>query len=215
MQKSDSELHHLVRKSTISESSAPLLVLLHGYGSNEKDLFSLSDKIPDNWHVISLRAPIEISANQYKWYNVAMVNQEITLNIGDEEKSRKAILQLIANYRIKHNISKVVTAGFSQGANMAVGLVLTEPELISAAACFSGRFMKEIKPLITNKKALKNKSIFIGHGTQDNMLPISYAEENRKTLEEMGVNVTFTTDQIGHSISAKELSEFVSWLGKL
>jgi phospholipase/carboxylesterase len=217
MKKESSGLHYLVREQKDTTKSAPVLILLHGYGSNENDLFSLSSQIPDNWLVLSVRAPIRLGSNQFKWYNVKLVNEKITMNFEDEEKSRQLLLKLIDEISIKYKIdkNKIVTAGFSQGANMALGLALTEPEKILAAGCFSGRFMEEIKPLIKDKKALKAKQIFITHGTKDKMLPLRYAKENQAILEAFGMEVTLSTDNVAHSISRKQLNEFVKWMKKL
>ncbi|MFK7808372.1 MAG: alpha/beta hydrolase [Saprospiraceae bacterium] len=211
------ELEYLVRQQQDTTKEAPLLILLHGYGSNEGDLFSLADKIPDSWLVVSARAPIVIDDNRFKWYDVKMVNNKITMNFDNEETSRKSILVLTDKITTKYKVDKkrIVIAGFSQGANMALGLALTEPGKIQAAACFSGRFMEEIKPLIKNKKALKAKQVFIAHGSQDKMLPLRYAEENQTILEGFGINVKRSTDEIGHSISAKQVNDFVAWMQDL
>ena len=46
------------------------IVLLHGYGSNELDLFSFADELPDNLLIISLRAPYEMGNGAYAWYAI-------------------------------------------------------------------------------------------------------------------------------------------------
>lgn len=211
------DLEYLVRQQQDTTKQAPVLILLHGYGSNEKDLFSFAEKIPDNWLVVSVRAPIILGNNKFKWYHVGLVNEKITMNFEDEEKSRKSLLRLIDQIISKYNVdkNKVVTAGFSQGANMALGLALTAPRKILAAGCFSGRFMEEIKPLISNEEALKSKQVFISHGTEDQMLPIKYAEENQQILKNWGINITLSTDKVAHSISEKQLNDFVRWISVL
>lgn len=211
------DLEYLVRQQQDTTKQAPVLILLHGYGSNEKDLFSFAEKIPDNWLVVSVRAPIILGNNKFKWYHVELVNEKITMNFEDEEKSRKSLLRLIDQIISKYNVdkNKVVTAGFSQGANMALGLALTAPRKILAAGCFSGRFMEEIKPLISNEEALKSKQVFISHGTEDQMLPIKYAEENQQILKNWGINITLSTDKVAHSISEKQLNDFVKWISVL
>ena len=50
-------LHHLVRAPKIILDKNPLLLLLHGYGSNEEDLFSFASELPEEYYVISARAP--------------------------------------------------------------------------------------------------------------------------------------------------------------
>lgn len=215
--KHDLELEYLIRMPKDTIKKAPVLFLLHGYGSNENDLFSLCPQIPENWLVVSVRAPIKINSNQYKWYDVKLVDEKITLNTQDEEKSRKSLLRFIEEIVIKYNGNKdkVVTAGFSQGANMAISLALTAPEKVFAAACFSGRFMPEIEPHIGNSNLLKKKEIFIGHGTEDKMLPLKYATDNQALLQSYGIRVTLFTDKIAHAMSQKEVKAFTVWLNRL
>ncbi|MCB9165813.1 MAG: hypothetical protein H6592_15485 [Flavobacteriales bacterium] len=55
------ELVH-VQRVPPGEGPAPLLVLLHGYGSNEHDLFALADRIPAAWMVVSVRGPLTLGA---------------------------------------------------------------------------------------------------------------------------------------------------------
>ena len=50
--------YHLIRKSTLQNITSPLLIMVHGYGSNEKDLFSFSRAIQENFTIISLRGEI-------------------------------------------------------------------------------------------------------------------------------------------------------------
>ena len=64
-------LNYLERKPTIqTDLPAPLLVLLHGYGSNEADLFSFAAELPKSLHIVSLQAPHELGYNSYAWYNI-------------------------------------------------------------------------------------------------------------------------------------------------
>jgi len=61
---------HLVRKSNLKNGKSPLILMIHGYGSNEQDLFSFSRAIPENFTIISLRGDIEFQYNEYAWYNI-------------------------------------------------------------------------------------------------------------------------------------------------
>ena len=63
-------LHHLVREPKIKLDQNPLLLLLHGYGSNEEDLFSFASELPDEYYVISARAPYDLMYGSYAWYAI-------------------------------------------------------------------------------------------------------------------------------------------------
>lgn len=209
-----STLHYRVRESNDSAALSPLLILLHGHGSNENDLFSLAEKVPDHWTVITVRGPYQLSENSYRWYDVKMVDGKISIHIEQEEKSRKQIMDLIDDVTKEYNIDtqKIVAAGFSQGANMAQALGLGRPEFIAGFGVFSGRYVEEFIPFISPSITLNHSKAFIAHGSGDNMLPKKYAEENIAKLKNIGVEITYCEDTNGHSISIKQWNEFNAWL---
>lgn len=211
---SDTSLHYIIRESKKSVMKSPLLILLHGHGSNENDLFSFSSQIPDNWIVVSVRGPYQLAENSYRWYDVKMANGKIVINIDEEERSRKKLMQLIAEITQKYNVDsqKITVAGFSQGANMSSAISLTMPEKIAGFAVFSGRFIEEIIPLISTPASLKSVKCFLAHGSKDYMLPIAYAREIQQMLQSLGIPVTFSEDAVAHSISPKQLEDFTFWL---
>lgn len=210
-------LNYVVRMPNESQNRAPMLILLHGYGSNENDLFALSDKIPSNWLIVSVRAPNKISNNSYCWYSVRMENSKIIINTKEEAESREAILTLIHKlikiYKV--DTSKIVLAGFSQGANIAESTSLLNATTIKGFAVFSGRFLDDLKPTLAKSQNYKNMRAYVAHGNQDNMLPINYAQENIKILGQLGIKIEYVTDEVGHSISKKELQAFSNWLSQI
>ena len=204
-------LEHLVRPAGVQ---APTLILLHGFGSNEQSMFKLSSQIPKEWLVISVRAPFQIGYNAYKWYDVAMVNGQISLNIDHEEQSRKKLIEFIDQVLEKYsgNKDRVIVAGFSQGANMSLALGLTAPDKVKGFACFSGRYLEEITPFVAKSIDLNSSKAFIAHGSEDQMLPFSNATETVSKLKALGLSVDFYKDKIGHTISDRELIAFIAWL---
>lgn len=217
MHVTSNELQYLVREPKDKKVKAPLLVLLHGYGSNENDLFSIANQIPEYWFVVSVRAPFAMARNQYKWYDGERIGDKIVIDLETEEISRKALIQFIDQFVLEHNVdkSKVVTAGFSQGAGLGLSVALTEPDKVLAAACFSGRVMDQVKPLIKKTKALQAKQVFVGHGTADQRSPLKKVEAHKQWLEGFGMEVSLHTYPMGHSIVNEEIEEFVKWLNAL
>jgi phospholipase/carboxylesterase len=217
MTTSTPELEYLVRKPAVDTANAPVLILLHGFGSNEQDMFSFANRIPENWLVVSARGPIPQGENRHSWYNVKMVDGKITIDFQEEEQSRQKVLGLIDHLVKTHKADKnrVVVAGFSQGAAMSLCTGLTEPEKVAGFAVFSGRFVEEIEPLISRSPALKKLRGFIAHGSGDTMLPIRYASENKAKLAQLGISFAYSEDTTGHTISAKQFTDFLQWLRQI
>lgn len=209
-------LHHVVRRPNVRIQHPPVLFLLHGAGSNENDLFSFAGRIPDEWLVVSVRAPFTVSEEHYKWYDVQLVENRITINAAQEEESRKTLLQWMDAFMSYYDADRdrVVVSGFSQGANMALAAGLTAPENVRGFAMFSGRFLEEIRPMISTSASLQHLRCFLAHGNRDNMLPIAYATENRQILQGLGIGITFSEDSTGHSISPKQFADFLLWLNQ-
>ena len=67
---SDFSLSFKTRQPKTNQSKPPLLIMLHGYGSNEEDLFSFADELPDELLIISARAPLSHGFGSYAWYTI-------------------------------------------------------------------------------------------------------------------------------------------------
>ena len=63
-------LEYKIREPKIKLDKNPLLLLLHGYGSNEEDLFSFATELPDEYYIISARAPYDMQYGSYAWYAI-------------------------------------------------------------------------------------------------------------------------------------------------
>lgn len=207
-------LVYKIKEPKSSTKNSPVLVLLHGHGSNENDLFGLAEKVPENWAVVSVRGPYQIGPNSFRWYDVGMSNGKIEINIEQEELSRKKLIDFINEITDKYHFekSKIVVAGFSQGANMAQSLGLGSPKIAVGFGVFSGRYVAEFTPYINKSKQLQKVRAFLSHGTGDNMLPKTYVDENISKLKDLGIQITYCEDTNGHSISTKQWSEFSKWL---
>lgn len=207
-------LHYLVKHPQIENSTTPLLILLHGVGSNENDLFSFADKLPGNYLIISTRAPYAIGPNSYAWYEVDFSTGAPVINKEKAEKSRNTIIQFIDELKTKHPFDdkQVYLCGFSQGAIMAYSVGLTRPDKIKGIAIMSGRLLEEVKPLIKPSDQLKQLQMFISHGTQDNVLGIHYAKESVAYLKGLGINPIFKEYSEGHGINNDMLNDLIYWL---
>lgn len=208
-------LKYLVRQTKIQTTKPPVIILLHGVGSNEQDLFSFADQLPDKYLVLSVRAPYTLSEGSYAWYQVDFSTGKPVINSEQEKKSRNIIIQFITELKKEFSFdeNQVYIGGFSQGAIMAYSVGLTRPDLIHGIVAMSGRLLEEVKPLIVPEK-LGQLKVFISHGTNDQTLGIHYARESVSYLNALKINTTYKEYTEGHGINNPMLIDMVNWLNK-
>ncbi|WP_313579080.1 alpha/beta hydrolase [Chishuiella sp.] len=209
-------LNYLIRDAKGSEKPI-LLILMHGFGANEEDLFPIAASLPENYIVVTPQAPYKIGNDNYQWYkNEKDKNGNFSGRKEDLDNSIHKIEDLIKylqnEYKIKSD--RTFIGGFSQGANMSYLIGLENPKLVKGIAILSGTIFSRIK----NDKKLDKSSglkIFIGHGDQDNRIPYSEAETAKKWLEENKYSVDFHTYKgISHSISEQEINDLAEFIHK-
>src|SRR5690606_12111577 len=98
-------LNYLIREPNTIREKNPLLLLLHGYGSNEADLFSFASELPEEYYVISVRAPYDMQYGSYAWYAINFDADENKFSDEEQAKESRDIVagfidELIANYPI-------------------------------------------------------------------------------------------------------------------
>ena len=134
-------LHYLIQEPAIKLEKNPLIVLLHGYGSNEEDLFSFAPELPKEYYVISVRAPFDLQPYGHAWYAIHFDADENKFSDNDEAKES---VQLIANFideMVKEypiDTANINLIGFSQGAILSYATALTFPEKIAKVVALSG-----------------------------------------------------------------------------
>lgn len=210
------DLYYIFKEPKIKSAKPPVIILMHGLGSNEKDLFSFANQLPDSFLVISLQAPIKLSNDSYAWYHLSFENGKPISNSTEAEASRLMIINFINTLKRKHalNEKRIYLCGFSQGAIMAFSIGLTVPEKIKGIAVMSGRLLEEVKPSIASKNKLKKLNVFISHGTKDNVLPVSNAREANTYLKQLNINATYKEYPEPHTISNAMFNDLLMWLIK-
>ena len=195
-----------------------LLVLMHGVGSNEQDLFSLALQIPERFHVLSLRAPFRMGPGSHAWFDFSIEpNGDRTINEQQEAQSRALVAQAVESAAEQLGIppERVVVGGFSQGGIMALSLLLTQPSLMQAALVWHSRLLPQVLPLAAPADALRGKQLWLSHGTQDNVIPLSQAQAIARHMAPLPVAVTYREFPGAHEIRPAELEATVAWLQSL
>ena len=127
-------LHYLVQEPKVKHDKNPLLLLLHGYGSNEEDLFSFASELPDDYYVVSAQAPYPLMYGSYAWYSINFDADDTKFSdLNQARQSRDLIVDFIDELTVKYPIDKekITLIGFSQGAILSYAVALSYPEKVS------------------------------------------------------------------------------------
>nr|WP_322624065.1 esterase [uncultured Flavobacterium sp.] len=211
-------LHYLVREPKIKSAHPPVLFLLHGVGSNEKDLFGFADKLPEEYLVISARGPITIAEGRYAWFHVDFTPDGPKIKFDEQENSRKLIAKFIKEMQGKYHFDekRALLVGFSQGGIMNYSVALTNPGLVKGIAIMSSRLLPEIKPLVAPVDKLKGLNIHISHGTADNVLQVDYARSAKAYLEGLGLKPDYHEyPGAVHTITPAMFADLLTWINSL
>ena len=210
-------LHHLVRAPKVILEKNPVIILLHGYGSNEEDFFSFATEIPEEYYVISARAPYDMMYGSYAWYAINFDADENKFSDLDQARSsRDLIVEFIDECIYKYAIDSenVTLLGFSQGAILSSAIALSYPEKITKVAALSGYLNKEIATEDYLKNNVSSVKFFVSHGIVDQVIPIDWARKTKPALENLGIDVVYKEYPIGHGVSPQNFYDFKDWLLK-
>lgn len=212
-------LHHLVREPKIKNPDTsgknPLLLLLHGYGSNEEDLFSFAAELPEEYYVISARAPYDMMYGSYAWYAINFDADENKFSDIDQAKTSRDLIsnfidELVAEYAI--DSENVTLIGFSQGCILSYAVAVSYPEKIKRVVAMSGYFNAEIATENFKENDLSNLKIFASHGSVDQVVPVDWARKAEPTLNQLGIDIVYKEYPIGHGVSPQNFYDFKNWL---
>lgn len=217
-QKLQTDLTYLIQEPKKLTDRPPLLIMLHGYGSNESDLFAMAQSFDERYLVISVRAPFNGKDMGYSWYDLNFLpDKKISHNYSQAQESSAKLRSFISNAckNYKADSTKVFLMGFSQGAVMAFHMALNYPKNINGILALSGRIMEESKNIKTNAEALSKVKIFVAHGLSDNVIDYKEAEKSVDFLKQKQVkNLQFKSYEMPHSICGAELKDIQNWLKK-
>ena len=202
--------------------SAPVLVMLHGIGSHEGDLFQLAPYLDPRFAVISLRAPIAWGVGGFAWFEMAWTPEGL---VGDPQQARDS-LQLLSRFleqvlplpdlsNLALDPGQVYLLGFSQGAIMSLYLALTQPEKLAGVVAMSGRLSPEILAEAVEPERMKHLAILAVHGTADAVLPIAFGRQIRDYFAPLPLSFTYREYEMGHEVSPQSLRDIQVWLQNL
>ena len=208
-------LYHLVREPKVKLDKNPLILLLHGYGSNEQDLFSFASELPEEYFIISARAPYDLQYGSYAWYAINFDADENKFSDHDQARTSRDIIanfidELIENYPIdKENVTLI---GFSQGTILSYAVGLSYPKKVQRIVALSGYLNEEIIKENFQENDFSNLKMFISHGTVDQVIPVDWAKKAPSALEKLGIKTVYKEYPVGHGVAPQNFFDLKDWL---
>ena len=188
------------------DEAGPTLLLLHGTGGNEEDLIPLGETLAPGAAVLSPRGKVSE-------YGAPRFFRRLAEGVFDHEDLLFRTHELAefveaASEEYGFDPSKLVAVGYSNGANVAVSMILLHPGLLRTAVLF--RAMIPFEPEMTPD--LSGMPVFMAAGRADRMIPPDNAQHLADILGEAGADVDLRWRDTGHPLTYEEVNEAKRWL---
>ncbi len=207
-------LHYISQPPRVASKHPPLLILLHGLGSNEQDLFSFAPQLDPRYLIISVRAPLPYGYGGNAWFTIDFSKGVPQPNIGQVYEARQQFTQFLNEIVQKYqpDPNHIYLAGFSQGAMMSYATALATPEKITGLVAMSGYILQETTPKDNITLAHRQLKILATHGTNDSVLPIYLGRSAANYLQQHQFNYEFKEYVMGHEVNQLCFADVKQWL---
>lgn len=193
------------REAALAER--PLLVLLHGRGSNEHDLFSLAPLFSTRSVVAAVRAPLTMMPGCYSWFG-----EGATPGLPGRDDADRAVQALLNWLDTLPTSADLALIGFSQGGAMAIHALRHAPERFTAAVNLAGFVISGDQPADASLETLR-PPVFWGRDSADPIIPTSAISATAAWLPGHSSVTTRLYPGIGHSVSRQEIEDVNEFLG--
>ncbi|MFW5978320.1 MAG: alpha/beta hydrolase, partial [Halohasta sp.] len=183
----DIPLEHVhIKPESSSDGPAPAVVVLHGRGANEQDLLPIARELPDEYHIVSLRAPDRLQGG-YTWYELDLSAGGLQQSQPDAADFRRSldlvdesIEAAIEAYDL--DADRLGLLGFSQGAITSMSLLLESPTDYGWVVALHGYLPASHRDL--NPEGIVDKPLFIAAGRADQIIPAARTEAAAERFQE-------------------------------
>ena len=206
-------LDHVVRPAKGNPEG--ILVLLHGRGADEHDLYPLFDMLDPDRHLIGVcpRGPLTLPPGGAHWYVVQRVGYpDPDTFFPTLSRTRSWLESFVAEQGV--TFERVVIGGFSQGAVMSYALGLEKGTPRPAGLMPLSGFIPVVDGFEADLAKARNLSVAIGHGTFDPVIEVGFGRDAKRILEEAGADLIYRESPMQHTIDPSYIEELKGWLVK-
>lgn len=202
MTTSNAEFRHRFVPAQV-QGRAPLL-LLHGTGGDENDLIPLGERLSPGAALLSPRGKVLENGMPRFFRRLA----EGVFDLADLERRTSELADFIGWAREAYRLDAPVAVGFSNGANIAASLLLTQPRILRGAVLM--RAMLPFEPHAL--PALDVMPVLLLSGAADPIVPAASRNRLAAVLGEAGASVTHDVIHAGHNLTSQDLALAAAWL---
>jgi phospholipase/carboxylesterase len=201
------ELSFIHRYEPATEPGGPPLLLLHGTGGDENDLLPLGQELLPGAALLSPRGKV-IEHGMPRFFRRLA---EGVFDLEDLKLRTSELASFIAEARKAYGLPAPFAVGFSNGANIAASLLLSQPDVLAGAVLFRAMLPFEPAPL----PKLTGKPVLLLSGSNDQMIPAASTRRLVEVLETAGATLAYKTFPTGHGLTQNDLITAKHWLSNL
>lgn len=205
-------LVHLLRQPAAGPEGA--LILLHGRGTDETDLYPLLDELDPERRLLGMTpgGPLtDQPPGGRHWYVIERVGQP------DEQTfvaTMTRLCRFLDDFLRSRGIdwTQTIIGGFSQGAAVALAAALGTARPAPAGILAMSGFVPTVRGWRLDLAAKRGTPVYISHGSFDNMIPVGYGRRARDVLSDAGLDVIYRETRMLHAIDPELLPEMREWV---
>jgi phospholipase/carboxylesterase len=195
----------------------PALIMMHGWGANEGDIFELVPFVREDVIIAAPRAPLiatDDPRGSFCWFTSSRMGKPQPHEFSD---AVKLIIDFIERLEEATGFpvdrEQVYVGGFSQGGAMSYLVACAHPAEIAGAIVHSG-FMPTPSPIELKLEGIKGKPFIMLHGSNETVIPLERGQDSATYLKNLGAEVEFHTFPIAHETNLPSRQALADWLNK-
>lgn len=197
-----------------------VVIWLHGLGADGHDFEGILPQLelPDNHSIrfIFPHAPVQpVTINDgmkmRSWYDIMSMDIADRVDINGVEQSVAVINEMIAQQKqLGIEAKNILLAGFSQGCLIALHTGLNYSESLAGILALSTYYPEPCFNESTTNPA--NANIFMAHGSYDQVISLTVAQDSKAFLESKGIEIEWHTYPMEHSVCMQEIEHIAAWI---
>ncbi|OYU79597.1 MAG: phospholipase, partial [Flavobacterium sp. BFFFF1] len=178
-------------------------------------LFSFASELPEEYYVVSARAPYDLMYGSYAWYAINFDAAENKFSNHEQARESRDLISKFIDELVQHypiDADDVTLIGFSQGTILSYAVAFSYPQKIRRVGALSGYLNPEIMVEGYEKNDFSDLKMFISHGSVDQVIPVDWARKAPAILNGLGIENVYHEYPIGHGVSPKNFYDLKDWL---